>query len=108
MTDKEFIINERIAILKGWRQNIPTPDEWVDPEGLWDKPGLPAWTEDKNLMLREKAVFHMEQLRLFEDALKFVLARDYFSRSWTPPLHMATAVEEAEALLMVLEGLAKP
>lgn len=108
MNDREFIINEKIARLKGWRQDLLSPDGWVDPEGQWDKPGLPAWTEDKNLMLAEKLTLYKGQLHLFDKALEFLLERDSMGVAHSIPLHMASADLEAEAYLMVLEGLAKP
>jgi len=109
MSLDHYYLNERIALLLGWKQNLEGPDLWDAPAGyVWEGTGIPDWANSKDLMLQEKRKLYSEQLSLFEKALGFILARDHFNQSWTPPSHMASATEEAEAMCMVLEGLSKP
>lgn len=111
MTEEQLILNEKIARLKGWRQDLDTSSYWVDPEGVWDFPGIPDWCNDKNLMHREKESLTDSQFQIFEIALKFVMHRSLFVQGRLLlgiNLHMATAMEEAQALVLTLEGTVRP
>lgn len=108
MTDEQYLLNEKIALLRGFKQDLDGPDTWTPPDGyLWfNLPGLPAWSEDLNLMLEEKKKLDWQQRDLFELALAFVMGRDSLNSKdlAEPVVHMSSATQQAEALVMTLEG----
>jgi hypothetical protein len=115
MSIEIYCLNEKIALLKGWKQDLSTSSDWVDPEGFsWIKPGIPDWASSKDLLQEEKLKLRPTHLNLFQSALRFIQYRDAIIANRGVPvvvnteMHMASAFQEAEAYLMVLEGLAKP
>lgn len=108
-----YEINERIALALKWKMDPDGPDLWIDPDGEWDKIGIPDWAGDKNLTFKEKQKFQNNEERdwlpLFETALTWIMSRDLgwdHEKPFVHPEmhHMATAKQEAEALIMVMEA----
>jgi len=111
MSLEQYALNERIALALGFRQELGTDAYWHAPGGYewWDLPGIPDWAGDKNLTHQEKTnLFKAGSFDLYKTAIEFISLRDAHNESGLFEPHLANAAQEAEAILMVLEGLSKP